>query len=170
VADACGQVAPDVRFWTSGADLSGFLTECGSDGRSAYRNLQLADLAYPAIAALFPALALMMVLDRRQLRRLWGRDLTPLALLPLLGAALDHAEDAIAWTALAASSDDSPVAALFGVVPIGKQAINWASWAALLVLLLTTGTALIRRRRAGSPTPPASIPTTSQELQHHAVQ
>jgi hypothetical protein len=150
VAEACGQVAPDVRFYTSAEDLRGFLDGCGSEGRAAYRNLQLADLAYPSIAGLFPALALMLLLDRRRQRRPLGWDLTPLALLPLLGAAFDYAENAVAWTALAAHPDDSPLASLFGVASIAKQSVSWASWALLLAGLILTGVALIQRRRSSS--------------------
>jgi len=148
VADACGQVAPDVRFYTSADDLNGFLVGCGAEGRAAYRNLQLADLVYPAIAGLFPAIALMMVLDRRRQRRPEGRDLTALALLPLLGAGFDYVENAIAWSALAAYPAETPLAPLFGIASIAKQSVNWASWMLLLAGLAFAGYDLVQRRRA----------------------
>lgn len=151
VYDACGQDAPDVRFYTSAGELDEFLTECGTDGRTAYRNLQLADLVYPAIAGLFPALALAVMLDRLRHERPGNRDLTVLALLPLLGAAFDYLENAIAWTALAAYPEDSPVASLFGIAAVGKQSLNWASWMLLVAGLVLTGRRLVQRRRSRRP-------------------
>ena len=57
VRNACGAPPPDVRPYSSAADVNRFLDECGEAGRHAYRDLQLADLAYPAVFGLFMASA-----------------------------------------------------------------------------------------------------------------
>ena len=69
VEAACGQAPPDMRFYSSGDDVVSFLDACGPAGRNAYQNMQLADLAYPAIVGLFLASSLALATKRLSPRR-----------------------------------------------------------------------------------------------------
>jgi ABC-type Fe3+-siderophore transport system permease subunit len=129
VEAVCRQAPPDVRFAPSATDVLRFLDACGVAGRESYRNLQLADLAYPAVFGLFLATALAFVISR--LTRPDSR-LLALSVLPLLGAAFDYLENACAWLALAAHPEPSVASSLFGLASGAK---NIASWAAGLVLV-----------------------------------
>ena len=64
VTSLCGAPPPDVRFYTPADGVTQFLTGCGEAGRAAYRDLQVADLFYPAVSGLFLASALAVVLVR----------------------------------------------------------------------------------------------------------
>lgn len=129
VEAVCRQAPPDVRFAPSATAVLRFLDACGVAGRESYRNLQLADLAYPAVFGLFLATALAFVISR--LTRPDSR-LLALSVLPLLGAAFDYLENACAWLALAAHPEPSVASSLFGLASGAK---NIASWAAGLVLV-----------------------------------
>ena len=133
VEAVCRQAPPDVRFAPSGSDVLRFLDACGVAGRESYRNLQLADLAYPAVFGLFLAAALAFVISR--LTRPDSRLLT-LSVLPLLGAAFDYLENACAWLALAAHPEPTWASSLFGIASAAK---NITFWAAALVLLGALG-------------------------------
>ena len=63
VTSLCGAPPPDVRFYTPADGVTQFLTGCGEAGRDAYRDLQVADLFYPAVSGLFLASALAVVLS-----------------------------------------------------------------------------------------------------------
>ena len=78
---------PDVRFYTPGDEVTQFLTGCGEAGRDAYRDLQVADLFYPAVSGLFLASALALVLSRLSRP---GSAVIALAALPFLGSAFDY--------------------------------------------------------------------------------
>ena len=143
VTSLCGAAPPDVRFYTSGGEVTQFLTGCGAAGRDAYRNLQVADLFYPAVSGLFLASALALILTR-----LFPADspMISLAAVPLVGGAFDYLENAAAWTALAFPGPAETATSLLGVASIVKQTVGWASW---LLLLLAIGYLIVRvlRRR-----------------------
>ena len=141
VEAVCRQAPPDVRFAPSATAVQRFLDACGAAGRESYRNLQLADLAYPTVFALFVAAALAFVLSR--LTRP-GSRLLSLCALPVLGAAFDYLENASAWLALAAHPEPSVASSLFGLASGAK---NIASWAAGLVLVVALVLLLARAAR-----------------------
>jgi hypothetical protein len=144
VADRCGQPAPDVRFTTSPEELHQFLDGCGEAGRAAYRDLQLIDLVYPAAFGLFLAAALSFLLPRAFPR--WSGRVPALAVLPLVGAALDYTENVGAWVLLARYPDPVlPVARLLGIASAAKQLVMWVS--VLLVVVSLVGTIVLRLRR-----------------------
>ncbi len=98
VEAACGQAPPDVRFTSSPAEVGGFLEACGVAGREAYRAMQLADLVYPLVFAVFIASSLALVISHLAPRR---PAFLALAALPLVASAFDYVENACAWLALA---------------------------------------------------------------------
>ncbi|MGO4597700.1 hypothetical protein [Terrabacter sp. 2RAF25] len=129
VETACGQRPPDVRVFTSAADVTGFLSACGAAGRDAYRFLQLADLLYPMVFGLFMTASSALVLSRLATRR---HSLLALAALPLLGSAFDYVENLCAWLALAAFPGQPPTSHLLGLASTAKNVTFWASGAVLL--------------------------------------
>ena len=140
VTALCGQAPPDVRFFTSAAELRGFMVGCGEAGRSAYRDLQIADLFYPAVSGVFMASVLAMGLSRND--RL-GRNWVAAAALPLIGSSFDYLENVAAWVTLLGSPAERRAAAtLLGLASAAKQTV---SWAAGLLLVLVLGHALVRR-------------------------
>lgn len=162
VTSLCGAAPPDVRFYTPADGVSQFLTGCGEAGRDAYRDLQVADLFYPAVSGLFLASALAVVLSRLSRP---GSPVIALAALPLLGSAFDYLENVAAWTALAAFPGPAETATgLLGVASIAKQAVSWASWLLLLLAVGCLVTRVLRRRhqdskgRQRSATGPAAAP------------
>lgn len=138
VEAACGAQPPDVLVAPSATEIDRFLTGCGPEGRQAYRNLQLADLAYPAVFALFLASALVSSLTRLAPHR---PGLSGLALLPAIGAGFDYLENAVAWRALAVHPGSASTNPLFAVASIGK---NLAFWAAGALLLVSLGWLIVR--------------------------
>jgi hypothetical protein len=146
VEAACGQAPPDVRVFTSAADVTGFLTACGAAGRDAYRYLQLADLLYPAVFGLFMATSIALVVSRLAPAH---RPLLALAALPLVASAFDYLENLCAWLALAAFPDQSPASLLLGPASAAKNLTSWASGA---LLLGAVGLLAVRRIRAARAT------------------
>lgn len=138
VEAACGASPPDVLVAPNAAEVDGFLAGCGPDGRQTYRNLQLADLVYPAVFALFLASALAMSLGRLAPHR---PGLTRLALLPAIGAGFDYLENAVVWRALAVHPDLASTNPLFAWASLGK---NLAFWAAGALLMVSVGWLIIR--------------------------
>lgn len=162
VTSLCGAAPPDVRFYTPGDEVTQFLTGCGEAGRDAYRDLQVADLFYPAVSGLFLASALALVLSRLSRP---GSAVIALAALPLLGSAFDYLENVAAWIALTAFPGPAETSAgLLGVASIAKQAISWASWLLLLLAVGCLVTRVLRNRhqpsrgRQRSATGPAAAP------------
>lgn len=162
VTSLCGAAPPDVRFYTPGDEVTQFLTGCGEAGRDAYRDLQVADLFYPAVSGLFLASALALVLSRLSRP---GSAVIALAALPLLGSAFDYLENVAAWIALTAFPGPAETTAgLLGVASIAKQAISWASWLLLLLAVGCLVTRVLRNRhqpsrgRQRSATGPAAAP------------
>lgn len=142
----CGQAPPDVRFFTSANDVREFMVGCGQAGRSAYRNLQLADLLYPAVFALFMASALAMALSRIVRKEsLW----LAAAALPLIGAGFDYLENAAAWITIFRFPERSGAAAyLLGVASVAKQTVSWVAGLLLLTVLGYTLARSVTKRRS----------------------
>lgn len=142
VEAACGQQPLDVRFTSSAAEVNGFLTACGPDGRQAYRSMQVADLFYPAVFGLFMATSLAVTITRVASDR---RRLMPLAaLLPFLGAGFDYLENVFAWSALRAFPNPAATDSLLGLASAAKTTTFWLSGA---LLLLTTAALAARTCR-----------------------
>ncbi len=129
VEAACGQAPPDVRFTSSAGEVDGFLQACGVAGREAYRAMQLADLVYPTVFALFIASSLAMVLARLAPRR---PALLALAALPLVASTFDYAENACAWLALASYPEAAASTSLLGAASAAKTTSSWAAGILLL--------------------------------------
>lgn len=157
VETLCGQAPPDVQLYTSADGVHAFLTNCGEAGRAAYRNLQVADLFYPAVSGLFMASALALILIRNTRQ---GSLAVAAAALPLIGSGFDYIENLAAWVALTSFPDRTGTAeTLLGIASTAKQTV---SWIAGLLLIIGVGYTLVRwaaRRR-----PKAT--THSQTLNH----
>ena len=128
VEAACGQAPPDMRFFTTADGVTQFLDGCGSTGRDAYRNLQLADIFYPAIVGIFLASSLSLAIRRLSPRpggALW------LVALPLVAAGFDYLENALAWLALASYPSPTFTSHFLGVASAAKAATSWAAGIAL---------------------------------------
>jgi hypothetical protein len=142
VQAACGQPPPDMRFFTSADGVTQFLDDCGPIGRNAYRNMQLADIFYPAIVGVFMASTLTLAIRRLSPRRnriLW------LGALPLVGSAFDYLENALAWLALASYPEPIATSHLLGIASAAKTT---TSWAAGLLLLAAMAAIAVRATRA----------------------
>jgi len=149
IAQQCGRPAPDVRWATSATGVEDFLTSCGTAGRSAYRDLQLLDLVYPAAMGLFLASALTYSLPKLQRGR--DQSLRVLAVVPLLAAAFDYLENLGAWVVLARYPDQPTWAAsLFSIASPAKQALNWTAGLLLVAGLIAMGIRSVRSRTGGS--------------------
>ena len=152
VEQACGQAPPDVRFFSSAAAVDGFLESCGEAGREAYRSMQLVDLFYPTVFALFVASSLALTISRLVPRH---RALLALAALPFAAAAFDYLENAFAWLALAAFPEPAATNGLLGLASAAKSTTSWAAGLLLLgtlaALAATRGVRRLRGR-AGDPT------------------
>jgi len=152
VESACGQAPLDVRFYSTAAEVNGFLAACGADGRVAYTNMQLADLAYPAVFGLFMLLSLVATLRRLNLGH---RTLLAVAALPLLGTAFDYAENVFAWRALRAFPEPTGTDGLLGLASAAKTTAFWLAGLLLLAgLVVVAGRTLrahVRRQSTGFP-------------------
>ena len=133
VQTLCGQAPPDVRFFTSAVDMRAFMAGCGEAGRSAYRNLQFADLVYPTVSAVFMASMLATVLSRiTREGSLW----VAAAALPVIGAGFDYLENVAAWVTLLGYPEQSGAAAtLLGGASAAKQTVSWLGGLLLMVVL-----------------------------------
>lgn len=138
----CGEPPLDVRFTSDAAEVNGFLGACGSAGRDAYHAMQLADLAYPLVFAVFLASSLALVLTRLAPTR---PRLLVLAALPFLASSFDYLENAFAWRALAAFPRATATDGLLGVATSAKTVTSWLAG----VLLLTGLAALLTRTALG---------------------
>lgn len=153
VESICGQAPPDVQTFTSGDDVSGFLDACGADGRAAYRNMQIADLFYPAVCGLFIASSLALSLTRTSMSSRWvARAVT----LPFVGAGFDYVENTFAWIALASHPGEASTNALLGIAGTAKAATYWTSG---LVLIGTLVVLVAKRVRRMTDAPTANSPS-----------
>ncbi len=143
VEAACGQRPPDMRVFTGADDVTSFLDSCGPTGRDTYRNMQVADLVYPAVVGLFLASSLALVIGRLSPR---GSNAVWLASIPLVASSFDYVENISAWFALARYPDSAPTDVLLGYASAAKTATSWASAILLLAALTLLGVQLIRRR------------------------
>jgi len=144
VEAACGQRPPDMRFFTSADDIAGFLDACGSSGRDAYRNMQIADLVYPAVVGLFLASSLALVIGRLSPR---GSNAIWLAAIPLVASLFDYVENIFAWFALAQYPNAAPTDAALGYASAAKTTTSWAGAILLLAAMAALGVQLARRKR-----------------------
>jgi hypothetical protein len=143
VESTCGQPPPDVRFTSSAAEVNDFLSACGATGRSAYTNMQLADLAYPTVFGLFLTTSLAVALRRLGSR---GPVVVGLAMLPMLGTAFDYLENVFAWRALAAFPEPSGTDGLLGLATAVKTTTFWLAGLLLLAVITMLGIRTIHRR------------------------
>ncbi len=145
VEEACGQAPPDLRFGPSAAEVHGFLDACGPVGREAYRALQLADLVYPTVFAVFLASSLALAL--RLLAP--GRPrLLILAAIPFAAAAFDYLENVGAWLALTAYPLDGAADGLLGPASVAKTSTSWVAGGLLVAVLLALAVDRARRHLA----------------------
>lgn len=144
VTAICGQSPPDMRFAPTGDEVNGFLRACGPDGRDAYRNLQLADLVYPAVVGMFQASSLAMVAARLGLTR---RSTLALVALPLVATGFDYLENVAAWAALSAFPEPTVLASLLGPASAIKTGAGWLSGLALVAGILVLAVRRLARAR-----------------------
>ena len=142
VQQVCGQAPPDMRFTSTAAAVHDFLDGCGPAGREAYRALQIADLFYPLVFAVFLASSLALALRLAVPSR---PSLVTLAAVPFLPSAFDYSENACAWLALAAWPHPGVADGLLGLFSATKTA---TSWAAVTLVLLALGALAVTRCRA----------------------
>ncbi len=153
VAQACGQPPLDTRFAYTPAEVAAFGEACGAAGLAAYRDLQVLDLLYPLVAAVFFAVALLAVwspwLQSHSRQRLW------LILVPAAGMVADYVENGFAWVFLAGqgSLPDGAVAWMSLAASV-KTTSGWAAGVALSVGIAFRVVRLIRSRRAAPQPPP----------------
>lgn len=143
VEAACGQAPPDMRFFTTADGVTEFLDGCGSDGRDAYRNMQVADLFYPAIVGVFLASSLSLALRRlspRSGRMLW------LGALPLVASAFDYLENAFVWLALTSHPEPIVTSHLLGFASAAKTTLSWTSGLVLIAALVAFVVQAVRSR------------------------
>lgn len=143
VEAVCGQRPPDMRFFTSADDVTGFLDACGPTGRNAYRNMQVADLVYPAVVGLFLASSFALVIGRlapRASKAIW------LASIPLVASAFDYLENIFAWSALARYPGSAPTDVVLGYASAAKTVTSWISGILLVGALAILGVRVVQRR------------------------
>ena len=143
VESTCGAPAPDVRFAPSVADTREFLAGCGETGLAAYRDLQIADLLYPAAGALVLVVALALLARSAAPRAAW------LLLLPIAAALGDYVENAAAWLLIAAGpSQDGRVEQVLQLASALKVVMSWASWLAVVALVVALALRTARTARS----------------------
>lgn len=149
----CGETAPDVRFAPSATEVESFLETCGKQGRTAYRNMQRADLLYPLSLGLFLTSSLTAVLRRLFAHR---RAVAAFAAIGLLGTLFDYLENIFAWRALSVYPSAAATTPLFGAASAAKTATFWLTGLTLLFAVIAAGaqvmTQKIRERRDGRTT------------------
>ncbi len=151
VEAACRQAPPDMRLYTSADGVTEFLDGCGSNGRDAYRNMQLADVFYPTMVGIFLASSMSLAIRRlspRPGRMIW------LVALPIVGAAFDYLENALAWMALASYPDPTVTSHLLGVASAAKTSTSWAAGLTLVAALAAIVVRAVRSRFFGATAEP----------------
>lgn len=139
----CAAPPLDVRFTSTTADVERFLSGCGVEGRSAYRQMLLADLLYPLVFGLFMASSLALAI--RSFVR--GRSsLSALAGLALIGSGLDYLENVLEWRALDAFPSRVASTHMLGIVSAGKTVTFWLAGVGLIALLTAIGVRALRAR------------------------
>ncbi len=138
----CGEPPPDMRFGSTAGEVHGFLSACGPAGRAAYTALQLADLVYPLLFAIFIASSLALVLRLLAPHR---PGLLAVAALPFAASGFDYLENVCAWVALAAWPEPGVADGLLGLASTAKTVTSWAAGGLLVVALVMLGVAGARR-------------------------
>ena len=105
--------------------------------------MQLADLVYPLVFAVFIASSLALVISHLAPRR---PALLALAALPLVASAFDYVENACAWLALASYPEAAASSSVLGLASAAKTATSWAAGILLLVALGALVVVTLRRR------------------------
>lgn len=139
----CAAPPLDVRFTSTTDDVDRFLNGCGIEGRSAYRQMLLADLIYPLVFGFFMASSLALAIRSVVRRR------SPLSALPvvaLIGSGLDYLENLLEWRALHAFPSQAASTHLLGLVSAGKTVTFWLAGVGLIVLLTAIGVRAVRDR------------------------
>lgn len=133
--EACGATPLDMRAHYGAAEVTTFLANCGVAGTDAYRTMQVVDLIYPAVTAIFLFIAIAVVM------RLLAGPTSPallLALVPIVGGLADYAENAVAWMYLTTSPSPG-WGDLMGVAATAKTIAGWLGGVVLLVGLVVVG-------------------------------
>jgi hypothetical protein len=133
--EACGATPLDMRAHYDAAEVTTFLANCGAAGTAAYRTMQVVDLIYPAVTAIFLFIAIAVVM------RLLAGPTSPallLALVPIVGGLADYAENAVAWMYLTTSPSPG-WGDLMGVAATAKTIAGWLGGVVLLVGLVVVG-------------------------------
>ena len=160
VTQLCGQAPLDVRFTSSASEVDRFLAACGPDGRAAYRDMQIADLFYPAVVGVFMASALAASLGRLTSRR---RMVAAAATVPLLGSMFDYGENALAWSALAAYPEPTRTSSLLGMASAIKTGLFWLAGVVLVLAMAALLARVGRRALTGGGVPAGGRAVLSPE-------
>jgi hypothetical protein len=136
----CGGLRPfDVRGSWTADDARTMLGVCGNSGRTAYVQMEIADLAYPAAVG-----AALLVTTALLLRRFGGRT-WPLLLPAALMTLLDYTENAGIWTLLLQWPHlNATVADAAGNATMAKRVLGFIAFSTPAVL---AAVALIHRGR-----------------------
>jgi len=162
VGRICGQAPLDTRLTYSASEVTSFVQSCGVVGLDQYRALQVADIAYPAIAAGFFITVLLFIW------RPWvtkgGKLASLLVSVPIASMAADYLENILAWQLLSDPSGFSPTTvSVMSAASAVKTAAGWTTG-----LLIVIGVAIrirhgLRSRSAGQrpqPLDPAVLQPT----------
>lgn len=130
VSDRCAGLAPfDVRGFWDADDARTLVSACGTEGRAAYLDLQLADLVYPLAAG-----AALLLTTALLLRRYGGRT-WPLLLPVIAMTVLDYAENAGIWVLLLQWPDvNTAVVAVAGSATAIKRVAGFVAFGIPIVL------------------------------------
>ena len=105
-----------------------------------YRNLQIADLLYPAVVGLFLASSLALAL--RGMSSNAAR--ASLVAIPLLASGFDYLENIFGWIALSAYPDPAITNHVLGFASAAKTT---TSWTGVMVLVVSLGLLVARAGR-----------------------
>jgi hypothetical protein len=142
VSRSCAGLAPfDMRGWWSVHDAQAMLAACGPDGRTAYLQQQLLDLAYPATLA-----ALLLVVTAVLVRPYGGRW-WPVLLPAVAMTVLDYVENIGVWTLLLDGSD-APAAVLTvaAAATAIKRVLGFVAFTVPFLLVLARIASTVHRR------------------------
>jgi general stress protein CsbA len=162
VTQACDLPPLDMRPWFSEAAVSEFAESCGSLGLHRYQDLQLMDIAYPAIAALFFVSAIVVLWAPQARSRPWV--VMALAAVPVVSMVADYVENVLAWLFLAdPNSLSGGAVVLMSSAATLKTATGWLAGSILLAGIVVR---LVRRFRRDA----APAVTKSQDLTPAALE
>lgn len=129
VSRSCGRPPFDVRGFWDAEDARNMVTACGGAGRTAYVQLQLADLAYPA------ALAWLLLTASALLLRRFGGQTWPVLLPIVVMTLLDYTENVGVWILLWRWPEVNPtVADIAGIATATKRVFGFIAFSTPLVL------------------------------------